>query len=31
VKSGDVVMTLGAGDITQLSDRLLQKLDEKDD
>jgi UDP-N-acetylmuramate--alanine ligase len=31
VKSGDVVMTLGAGDITQLSDRLLQKVDEEDE
>jgi UDP-N-acetylmuramate--alanine ligase len=30
-KSGDVVMTLGAGDITHLSDRLLQKLEEKDE
>jgi UDP-N-acetylmuramate--alanine ligase len=31
VKSGDVVMTLGAGDITQLSERLLQKMEEKDE
>jgi UDP-N-acetylmuramate--alanine ligase len=31
VKPGDVVLTLGAGDITHLGDHLLQKLEERDE
>jgi UDP-N-acetylmuramate--alanine ligase len=31
VKSGDVVMTLGAGDILNVGDQLLRDLDEKEE